>query len=201
MFAFIGVLACFFLCVSLAGSFRGIEAKLFPGRDDTSGVESFAGRTSVWADAVPYIRENPLVGYGYGGFWTPAIQTAIADKEGWEVPDAHSTYVDWFLTLGVVGFTLNVLCLTAGLRRAFGSYQRTRDPYFAFLAGLLIFCLSDGFLESAAGGISLLGCVFIIALVQLGFVPIAQFREMGDEAAPRKKNSARDTPYAVVGSF
>lgn len=201
IFGFIGVLASLVLYMTLTESFQGLEAKLFPGRDDGGGVESFAGRTSVWADLVPYIRERPLVGYGYGGFWTPKIQTAIADKEGWDVPDAHSTYVDWVLTLGLVGITLNVLCLAAGLRRSFGSYQRTRDPYFAFLAGLLIFCLVDGFLESSAGGISLFGCLFVITLIRLAFVPIAQFREMAAEAGPGKKNSARDTPYTFVGSF
>jgi exopolysaccharide production protein ExoQ len=201
IFPFIGVLASLVLFLTLAGSFQGLESKLFPGRDEGGDVESFAGRTSVWADVAPYIREHPLVGYGYGGFWTPTIQAAIADKEGWDVPDAHSTYVDCVLTLGLVGITLNVFCLAAGLRRAFGSYQRTRDPYFAFLAGLLIFCLIDGFLESSAGGISLFGCLFIITLIRLAFVPIGQPREMAAEAGSGKKNSARHAPYTIVNSF
>ncbi len=160
---------------------------MFPGRDEGGGVESFAGRTSVWADLIPYIKDRPIQGYGYGGFWTPAIRNVIAYKEGWEVPDGHSTYVDYLLTLGVVGIILNGLCLLTGLGRAYNSFRRTRDPHFAFLAGILIFCIVDGFLESAAGEVSPLACLSIIALIRLAFVPLGQTAERATETALWKK--------------
>lgn len=196
---FAGILASLVLLLAVAGSFQGLEQKLFPGRDDAGGVESFAGRTSVWADLVPYIRERPLEGYGYGGFWTPEVRSVIADKEGWDVPDGHSTYVDDVLTLGVVGIILHVLCLAAGLGRAFGFYRRTRDPYFAFLAGILIFCVVDGFLESSAGEVSPLACLAIIALIRLAFVPVEQPGDAATEAALGKKSFRRE-PLTFVNS-
>ncbi len=162
-------------------------------------MESFAGRSSVWADLVPYIRDRPLQGYGYGGFWTPAVRSVIADKEGWDVPDGHSTYVDYVLTLGAVGITLNVLCLFMGIGRAFSFYRRTRDPHFAFLAGILIFCVVDGFLESSAGEVSPIACLAIIALIRLAFVPLRQPGDVASETALWKKDF-RHEPLAFVNS-
>jgi exopolysaccharide production protein ExoQ len=197
---FAGIVASLVMFLAVAGTFRGLEARLFPGRDEGGGVESFAGRTSVWADLIPYIKDRPIQGYGYGGFWTPAIQNVIAYKEGWEVPDGHSTYVDYLLTLGVVGITLNGLCLLTGLGRAYNSFRRTRDPYFAFLAGILVFCIVDGFLESAAGEVSPLACLSIIALIRLAFVPLGQTADRATETALWKKSSTRREAYTFVPS-
>jgi O-antigen ligase len=197
---FVGILVSLVLLLAIAGTFQGLEQKLFPGRDEGGGVESFAGRSSVWVDLVPYIRDRPIQGYGYGGFWTPAVRSVIADKEGWDVPDGHSTYVDYVLTLGAVGLILNGLCLAAGLGRAFSSFRRTRDPHFAFLAGILIFCVVDGFLESAAGEVSPLACLSIIALIRLAFVPLAQPADSAIETALWQKSSTRPEPYTFVHS-
>jgi exopolysaccharide production protein ExoQ len=195
---FSGIVASLVLLLAIAGTFRGLGQKLFPGRDEGGGVESFAGRTSVWAELIPYIKDRPLQGYGYGGFWTPAIQNVIAYKEGWDVPDGHSTYVDYVLTLGAVGIILNGLCLAAGLGRAFSFFRRTRDPYFAFLAAILVFCVVDGFLESAAGEVSPLACLSIIALIRLAFVPLGQTAETATETVLWKKSSTRREAYTFV---
>jgi exopolysaccharide production protein ExoQ len=195
-----GIVASLVLLLAVAGTFRGLQQKLFPGRDEGGGAESFAGRTSVWADLIPYIKDRPIQGYGYGGFWTPAIQNVIAYKEGWEVPDGHSTYVDYVLTLGAVGITLNGLCLATGLGRAYSFFRRTRDPYFAFLAAILVFCVVDGFLESAAGEVSPLACLTIIALIRLAFVPLGQTAASATETALWKRSSTRRESYTFVPS-
>ncbi len=193
---FAGIFASVVLLSLVAGTFQGFEQKLFLARDEGAGVESLAGRSSVWADLVPYMKDRPLQGYGYGGFWTPTIRGIIDDKEGWEVPDAHSTYIDYILTLGAVGFTLYGLCLLAGLGRAFSSFRRTQNPHFAFLAGILIFCLIDGFLESAAGEVSPILCLTIIALARLAFVPLGQTAE--STTTLWKKSSTRREAYTVA---
>jgi hypothetical protein len=99
-----------------------------------------------------------------------------------------------------VGLILNGLCLAAGLGRAFSSFRRTRDPHFAFLAGILIFCVVDGFLESAAGEVSPLACLSIIALIRLAFVPLAQPADSAIETALWQKSSTRPEPYTFVHS-
>jgi exopolysaccharide production protein ExoQ len=197
--ASVSIVASVVLLFAVAGAFQGLEQKLTLGRDEGAGVESFAGRSDVWADLVPYIKERPIQGYGYGGFWTPAIRSVIADKEGWEVPDGHSTYMDYVLTLGAVGIILNGLCLTGGLVRAFSFFRRTRDPHFAFLAGILLFCVVDGFLESAAGEVSPILCLCTIALIRLAFVPLEQTHR-ATEIALWKKISTRREAYTFVHS-
>lgn len=195
---FAGIIASVVLLFVVAGSFQGFKQKLFLARDEDAGVESFAGRTSVWADLVPYMKDRPMQGYGYGAFWTPTLRNVIDDKEGWEVPDGHSTYVDYIVTLGAVGLILYGLCLAGGLGLAFSSFRRTQDPRFAFLAGILIFCLVDGFLESSAGEVSPILCLTTIALVRLAFVPLGQTAESA--TALWKKNSIRREAYTVASS-
>ena len=197
--ASVSILAPVVLLFAVAGTFQGLEQKLVLGRDEGAGVESFAGRSSVWADLVPYIKDRPIQGYGYGGFWTPAVRSVIADKEGWEVPDGHSTYMDYVLTLGAVGIILNGLCLAGGLVRAFSFFRRTRDPHFSFLACILLFCVVDGFLESAAGEVSPILCLCTIALIRLAFVPLEQTHR-ATEIALWKKISTRREAYTFVHS-
>ena len=181
----VGLLVSIALLVAMTGSFEALNAKLFPGRD-VRGVQSFAGRSSVWQDLVPYIRDQPIQGYGYGGFWTPKMIDVIADKEDWAVPNAHSTYIDYFLALGAVGGILYILCLISGLWRAF-SYRRTRDPHFAYLTGILIFCTVDGLLESSAGEVTLLSCLTVIALIRLAFLPLQQTHRLAAESRASKR--------------
>lgn len=182
----IGLLVSIALLVAMTGSFESLNSKLFPGRD-AGGVESFAGRSSVWQDVIPYIRDRPLQGYGYGGFWTPRISDVIADKEDWAVPNAHSTYIDYFLALGAVGGILYIVALFSGLHRAFRFYRRTRDPHYAFLAGILIFCTVDGCLESSAGEVTLLSCLTIVSLIRLAFLPLRHARTAVTESAVRNE--------------
>jgi O-antigen ligase len=112
----------------------------------------------------------------------------IADKEDWAVPNAHSTYIDYFLALGAVGGILYVLCLISGLWRAFLFYRRTRDPHFAYLAGILIFCTVDGVLESSAGEVTLLSCLTVIALIRLAFLPLQQTHRVAAESRTSKRD-------------
>jgi exopolysaccharide production protein ExoQ len=188
----LGLLGSLVLLVAMTGSLEGLNSKLFPGRD-VDGVKSFAGRSSVWQDVVPYIRDRPLQGYGYGGFWTPRISDVIADKEDWAVPNAHSTYIDYFLALGAVGGVLYIVALLSGLQRAFSFYRRTRDPHYAFLAGILIFCAVDGCLESSAGEVTLLSCLTIVALMRLAFLPLRHARTAVMDAGVRDGDSNRVT--------
>jgi O-antigen ligase len=144
------------------------------GRVDVAdSPDSFSGRTVIWKDVGPYIGERPITGYGYQTFWTPRRLTVISDEEQWDVPDSHSAYVDCLLTLGIVGLVLFALSLLSGLWQVFAFYRDTRNPCFAFFAGVLIFCLISGFLESALGEGGMLTLISLIVLIRLAFVPPA----------------------------
>lgn len=65
------------------------------GRDST-----LTGRTEVWSDVIPDVHEQPLLGHGFGSFWTDAR------RERYDIPTAHNGYLDILLELGGVGLVL-----------------------------------------------------------------------------------------------
>jgi O-antigen ligase len=147
-----------------------LENAVMPARDNTS-IDSLNGRTGVWQEIGYYAERRPILGYGYGGFWTPAHMSEISDEEQWGVPDSHSTYLDYLLNLGAVGLIAYVFLLLAGIRRAFRLQRLSGNPGFAFCGAVLVFCALDGLLESAAAGPSLLMFLCMVVLARLAFVP------------------------------
>jgi len=143
-------------------------------RDGDDSVESFAGRTQIWQDVTEYILRRPLTGHGYGSFWTPEHIRAISDEEKWGVPDSHSAYIDYLLTIGAVGLMLYLACLIQGLWRSLSLTYSTENEGIPFFTGILIFGAVDGFFESSIGEVSLLMFTCFIALVWLAFTPVSR---------------------------
>jgi exopolysaccharide production protein ExoQ len=139
------------------------------GRDDAT-PNSFNGRVGVWKDVGYYIDRHPVLGYGYAGFWTPAHISEISREEKWGIPDSHSAYLDYLLTLGVPGLVVYVLLLSIGIRRAFRLHELSQNSALAFFGALLLFCALDGLLESAVFDPTLLMFLGMVALAQLAFV-------------------------------
>lgn len=81
---------------------------------------SLTGRTEIWPAVIHMIREQPWLGYGYGGFWL-----------GWDGPSAyvlltiyfdpltaHNGLLDLWLNLGLLGVAIFALGLVAAFLRA-----------------------------------------------------------------------------------
>ncbi len=95
--------------LALAAALIAVPQEVFAlaGRD-----ASLTGRVPLWQAIWPEIMRSPLIGYGYAGFWNanaPAVQM-IWQYAGWQAPDAHSSYLDILLQLGVVGVGLYLWC-------------------------------------------------------------------------------------------
>ena len=136
---------------------------------DTSTAASFSGRTEVWEEVEYYIHQHPILGLGYGDFWTPARTSIISDEVKWGVPNSHSAYFDYFLTLGAVGLAAYVLSLLLAIRLAFRLQKLSQNSGFAFCGALLVFCSLDGLLESNVAEGSLLMFLSLVVLIKLGF--------------------------------
>jgi exopolysaccharide production protein ExoQ len=149
-----------------------VKSAILLGRDDPGHVDTFTGRTEVWKDVGYYIRQRPILGFGYGGFWTPTHISEISDEEKWGygVPNGHSAYIDYLLALGTVGLLAYTSLLMAGIWRAFRFYKFSRNSVFAFCGALLVFCVLDGFLESEIVERSLLMFLLMVVLARLAFV-------------------------------
>lgn len=76
------------------------------GRD-----ESLTGRTEIWSYLIPYALSHPILGHGFGGFWTDAMREATSSH-------AHNGYLDTILDIGFIGLFFLSMFLIANCRKA-----------------------------------------------------------------------------------
>ncbi len=105
-------------------------------------------RYELWTALTPYLRERPLTGYGFGAFWTPEHISDISASQGWHVGEAHSSYLELLLAVGVPGLLLFALALISvwiAARREVVLYSSS-----TFTVAILTFAIFDSLTESAA---------------------------------------------------
>ena len=153
-----------FLCI--VSDFNPITANqdvLLLGRAEETG-SSLTGRLPLWEDLSVYLSQNPIKGYGFGAFWTPKHIYEIAVSQQWVISEAHSSYLDTALQLGIIGMVLfAAIGIGTFLFAAFLS-RVTQDPAYLFLVGGVFFCLVRGFTESGLTGASPVTAFLFMAL-------------------------------------
>jgi len=92
------------------------------GRD-----ESLTGRTEIWSYLIPYALNRPILGHGFGGFWTDAMREATSSH-------AHNGYLHTILNIGFMGLFFLSMFLIANCQKA--RNLMTQD----FNWGILWFC-------------------------------------------------------------
>jgi exopolysaccharide production protein ExoQ len=135
------------------------------GRQEQS--ETLTGRIPIWMELRNYIAARPLTGYGYESFWTSKRIEAVSDELEWPLREAHNTFVDTLLSVGLVGLAAFLAAALLGVRRAALAYRETGEAGFALTFCLLIACLVDACLESggtSANCITLLVGTGVVAL-------------------------------------
>ena len=118
------------------------------GRDGT-----LTGRTEIWTQYLPMAMRHPLLGHGFGGFWT--VETI--ELQG--VNEAHNGYLGILLTLGFVGLIFMALFLLSSCRKA--QQMMRADFYWAslwicFLFMAVIHNISESSLESFSKNMTLM---------------------------------------------
>ena len=141
------------------------------GRDPTtSDTATLTGRVPLWAELMNFVKQHPIVGSGFGGFWTGPHIADISVDQGWAISAAHSAYVDILLSLGAVGLALYSLCLILAIVTTQIRYQRGATLGAAYFSTLLSFIVINGFTDSESVYVSssLFFC-FILSLTITGF--------------------------------
>ncbi len=82
---------------------------------------TLTGRTEVWAQLLPVAMRKPILGYGFGAFWTPAARMAYVISEG------HSGYLDVLLELGFAGLFLVAVFVLNAFGKARRELERDND--------------------------------------------------------------------------
>jgi exopolysaccharide production protein ExoQ len=121
------------------------------GRDAT-----LTGRNKIWADLRPLATRRPMLGYGFGGFWTTE---AIHNTR---IGSAHNGYLDIVLNLGFIGHFLFSIFLLACCRKAQKEMIDNFDWGVCFFCYLLM-AIVHNFAESSIVGLS--GSLFVVVLI------------------------------------
>ncbi|WP_236776572.1 Wzy-type polysaccharide biosynthesis protein UppW [Agrobacterium tumefaciens] len=114
---------------------------------------SFTGRTDIWTVAIDYIRQSPLVGYGYQAFWrSDALMSSFTENNTWATtaPDSHNGYFDLLLAGGVPGLVLVLTWIYLLPLHYLGKMDdATRNsPLTRLYVGVWLYVLLYGFLET-----------------------------------------------------
>jgi O-antigen ligase len=157
-----------YLCVAVTAGIVGSLTALYLsrllallGRDST-----LTGRTEVWSQLIFAIQHHPILGYGYGSFWTglsgESLDVLVA--AGWIVPSAHNAYLELWLALGIPGVVATIVIFWDVFRRAI-KYIRT-EPGWPGLwpVACILFVLVHGLGESEFIYDSSFACCLFTAL-------------------------------------
>ena len=152
--------------VCIVSDFNPIAANqevLLMGRGEETGT-SLTGRLPLWEDLLGFVVRSPLKGYGFGAFWTPKHIYEIAASQEWVISEAHSTYLDTTLQLGIIGAVLlTAIEICTFLYASFLS-RVTQQPAYLFLVGGIFFCILRGLTESGLTGASPVTAFLFVAL-------------------------------------
>jgi exopolysaccharide production protein ExoQ len=135
------------------------------GKDST-----LSQRTIIWAAAWDTIVKHPLLGYGYGAFWTGlrGASLNIVLLADWALQQAQDGYLDLWLQVGVGGVILTALmtvqAVCNGVRCFRGSGQ---DSYVRWCLVMIACTLIWNIGESSLGMIHLVWFVFLLACIGL----------------------------------
>ena len=125
---------------------------LMMGRAEETDGASLTGRMPLWQELASYIKHRPWQGHGFRAFWTARNINDIAETQEWVVSEAHSSYVEATLQVGLIGCLLMIAVAFATLWFAVVQYRITRQPEFLFIIGGVVFSVIRGFSESGLSG-------------------------------------------------
>lgn len=109
--------------------------------------ETLTGRTDIWAGLLRYVEQRPILGHGFGGFWT----TMTIEK--FNVGESHNGYVEVLVDLGVFGLLIYTMFLLSCARIA---HQKMTHDYdwgslcICFLLMVLLHNITEATINSFA---------------------------------------------------
>jgi exopolysaccharide production protein ExoQ len=139
VFAFVPAVLCMFIAIILlfAADLNSLTPLL--GRDAT-----LTGRTPIWEFAIEMIRQQPLMGYGYGTFWSGADAPGAAywHRTHFFVIHAHNLWIQMLLDAGVVSLVLLMMMIVQACVRISSLTGRVGLPFLSWHAAILSYILT-----------------------------------------------------------
>lgn len=181
-----GVVVASVVVVASLGSIAGAF-----GKDTT-----LSDRRIVWDYLLDTSSGHRLLGFGYNAFWgDPDLVYPLYELTGSVYDSAHSTFVEVYVGLGIVGFLLAVAIALLALWTPARAWWRTRDEGARWWLAIATFCLVENLTESMISYHSM----FWVLLVASAFVG------MPDQSGPARPGTTTvadgdvdDTPTTPV---
>ena len=151
--------------VLIAALFIAVAAVLWVGTDSNASdmmltpckwvattiaqeAATLTGRIPIWTNVLSDVSERPLLGYGYGGFWTCQRIWEYSLSHHWQFNHAHSSYLETLLNVGVLGLALGILIVSSATWIAVRTFNQTRNAVYRFIAAVMTMALIHGFVDS-----------------------------------------------------
>lgn len=133
----------------------------FLGKDMT-----LTGRTDIWPYSILKIQERPWLGYGFNGFWhgTDGESLDMILAVGWTVPNSHNGFIDLWLDLGFVGFSLFFLLLWSLIIKLVFILRYRFDWVYVWPLALIIYTVIINFTETSLIGQNALGWLLFVTV-------------------------------------
>jgi O-antigen ligase len=117
-----------------------------------SNPRVFNGRGTLWHIGVEYLRDHFWLGSGFGSFWRVGIDgPTLRYSQGWAGFSfaAHNGYLDAFITMGFIGFSLAILAFVVAPATTLFRLERRLPTHYQFVAVAFIsFTVLQNLLES-----------------------------------------------------
>jgi O-antigen ligase len=135
------------------------------GKDPT-----FSDRTVIWAAVWTTIVKQPLLGYGYGAFWTgllgPSLNIVLVS--GWALAQAQNGFLDMWLQVGIAGVVLILLAVGQAARDALRCFRGSgQDNHVRWCIVVIITTIAYNIGESSLGMVQLVWFLFLLACIGL----------------------------------
>jgi exopolysaccharide production protein ExoQ len=104
---------------------------------------TLTGRVPLWDVLWAALQERPIVGHGFGAFWSSTRIEQVYSDAGWPAVTAHDGYLDEALATGAIGLVLLLGAWLAAMWRALRLARDRVDPralvVFVWLGLFLLF--------------------------------------------------------------
>ncbi len=180
---------------------QSIHDYLVRGQDRES-LTSLTGRTEIWQFALSKALESPLIGHGYG-VSRFAMREFPSPTYALFVPaHSHNSFLEAFLSTGIVGLIPFVLLFLRNLKWATGYYRLRRifSPGIAHHAIIITFLLIpviiiESTLASSLSPVHLLFFLYLLALDRENY-----FRAKAEHAHAIRAETAETPPAISIGT-
>ena len=108
------------------------------------------------------IQEKPAIGHGFSAYWTTDRIRRLSYIHDWDFNNAHSSYLELLLGVGIVGFALVLTGVVSVFVRGLQIFHHTHDLGLTFVLAVFVMGLVNGLIESIFVST---GYEFLVALI------------------------------------